>query len=154
MCEPVTIGLMVASTAASAYAAKSEADAKASALRGQAEAERAQGADALQRGAAEAGRTRTEASLMIGEAKAAGAAGGVDVQSGTAVESLASIRQGSELDVATIRANAARRAWGHEAQARTYEAEARNVEEQGKLAVAGTFLGGAARIGQYKAGRR
>lgn len=150
MCEPTTIGLMAAGTAAQMYAQQQGGEASAATLRAQAESERAQAADALQRGAGEAGRVRTAGSQLIGENKVALAASGVDVQSGSAVDALTGVRQANEMDVQTVRSNAARAAWGHTSQATLLDAEAENVEEQAKLAMVGTFLGGAAQVGAYK----
>jgi hypothetical protein len=157
MCEPVTIatiaiGLAAASGGAKAYGEYQKGEAEAKAAQQQAEFERGAAADALQRGAAEAGKVRTAGSQLIGENKAALAGSGVDVQSGSAAAVLADTRAQSELDVGTVRSNAARAAWGHDVQAGQLDYAARNARYQAKLAMTGTFLGTASSVASMAGG--
>jgi hypothetical protein len=148
MCEPVTIAVIAgAAVAASSYAQYQKGEAEAKAAQMQANSERAASADSLQRGAAAAGRARTEGSQLVGENKVALAAAGVDVQEGSAAAGLADTRSQSELDVGTIRTNAAREAWGHDVQAGQLDYAAKNARYQGRLGAAATFIGGAAQVG-------
>jgi hypothetical protein len=150
MCEPVTLGIAIGATVLAggvkAYGEYQQGEAAAKAAQQQATMERAAAADALQRGATEQGRARTAGSQAIGENVAALAAAGVDVQAGSAGASLADTRSQSELDVGTIRSNAARAAWGHDVQAGQLDYSAKNARYQAKLAMAGTFLGTAASV--------
>lgn len=148
MCEPVTIAtIAVVAAGASAYAQVQAGNAQANAMEAQAQVDRAQAADALQRGAAEAGKVKTAGSLAVSENKAALAGAGVDVQSGSAVKALEDTRLGSELDAGTVRSNAARAAWGHEVQAQQEEYGAKAARYSSRIGAAATFIGGAASAG-------
>lgn len=103
--------------------------------------------DAINRGAAESGRARAAGSAAVSENKVALASGGVDVQSGTALDILEGTRALSELDVATIRNNARREAWGHKTQADQFEFGRQMSKYNRRMGVAGTFLGTAANMG-------
>jgi hypothetical protein len=87
----------------------------------------AQAQDALQRGQVDESRQRMATRQNIGSSRAALAAQGVDISSGSAADVQASEAGLGELDALTIRNNAAREAWG-------YTVEGINYRQQGKLA--------------------
>jgi hypothetical protein len=141
MCEPITIAAIAASGATQAFSQYQRGEGQASSAQYSANLQRAQAADALQRGETQAGQVRTAGSQLIGENKTAFAGAGVDVGAGSAAAAAGDVRAASELDVGTIRANAARAAWGHEAQAAQDDYAAKNARYQARLGMAGTFLG-------------
>jgi hypothetical protein len=71
-----------------------------------------QAQDALDRGATEESRFRTQVRGMIGAQRAATAAGNIDVSFGSAVDVQADSAYLGELDALQIHNNAAREAWG------------------------------------------
>jgi hypothetical protein len=73
--------------------------------------------DAIARGALAEKRQRQNVKLLIGSQRAGFAAGGVDVNDGSAVDVQADTARQGELDALTIRLNAAREAWGFKNQA-------------------------------------
>ncbi|MFT3708040.1 MAG: hypothetical protein QM817_10325 [Archangium sp.] len=72
----------------------------------------AQGADALRRGAVEAGAIRMAGTQLEGQQRLAYAVGNVDASSGTAAQTIDSSRLYSELDAQTSSNNAVRAAMG------------------------------------------
>lgn len=150
MCSPAAfaIGTQLGAGAMNAKAAADQANADVASLGMQRDLELAKAADARQRGAAEEGRTRMAGSRAIGEAKTAITASNIETSSGSAANALADIRMFSELDALTVRSNAAREAWGHEAQAAILEQSRKAKKKQGRNAVLGSFLGTAAGLGK------
>ena len=106
-----------------------------------ADVQRQQAADAQRRGgvAEEAQRLKTQ--QMIGAQRAAAAANGVDISSGTPVDLLTQSAGFGERDAQNIRVNAAREAWGHQASAAQYDAQASNAMATGFMKAGGTLLG-------------
>ncbi len=88
-----------------------------------------QATDATARGQLEEQRQRLSTRQNIGASRAALAAQGVDVSSGSAADVQASEAGVGEMDALTIRNNAAREAWG-------YKVGAINERQQGTLAAA------------------
>jgi hypothetical protein len=144
VCEPVTIAAVSAMAVSGGIKAYSEYEA------GQTEAKVADAnatlaehsaADALQRGAAQAGQIREKGAQVASEQKVALAASGVDPSS--AANLFATTASGAELDALTARNNAAKRAWGLDVEAagqRTRATLARRRSYLGPLATAlGTF---------------
>ena len=78
---------------------------------------------ALQQGDAQAQQSELHQSQMLGEQKAALAANGVALDSGSAVDQLATTKFLGAQDVNTIQSNAARQAWGYEVQGANYTAQ-------------------------------
>lgn len=114
-----------------------QADAQAASLRGRFEndvAERnaklaeMQRADVLNRGAFEENRFRGEVDQQVSSGRAAAAASGVDVSTGSAADVSATRSAVGELDALTLRNNAAREAWG-------YDVQAANSRMEGRLAL-------------------
>ena len=117
--------------------------------------------DAQARGREEARQARLEKAQNIASQRAAFAASGVDVGSGTPVGVLQDTAESGERDALQIKNNAAREAWGlrTDAQDALYEAEvastqaeqdARAAEFRGRSQAIGTLLSGASRTaGNY-----
>jgi hypothetical protein len=98
-----------------------------------------------QQAAVQEQKTRSEA----GAIKAAQAASGVDVNSGSAVDVQSSAAETGQLNALTVRANAAREAYGYQTQSTSFEdqaqldtAQAANATTAGDIGATGTFLGG------------
>lgn len=94
---------------------------------------------------------------IVGAEKAAQAASGIDVNTGSAPDVRASTAEIGELDALTIRSNAARQAYGYDvaavndvAQARLLSAESAQARRAGIFGAVGSLLGGASSAGsQY-----
>lgn len=103
-----------------------------------------------QAGSEQAFMTGLHTRALTGGIKANQGAAGVDVNSGSAVDTRASATELGELDALTVRSNAAREAYGYTQQARSHEEQAtldtyegKNDIEAGQLNAANTFLGSA-----------
>lgn len=94
---------------------------------------------------AEASDRRTAA--MIGRQRATYAAGGLDVNSGSPLDIQADTAQMGRLNSLTIRNNAARTAYGYEAQGNLDTAEASNYKTAGDTAMLGSLIGTAGAVG-------
>jgi hypothetical protein len=125
-----------------------------------------QAKDAIERGAEEESRFRTQVRGAIGTQRAGIAASNIDVGFGSAVDVQADAAYLGELDALTIRTNAAREAWGYKVQATDLrkradiarkegvylEAAGKQASSGSKLAIAGTLLGGTASLLQTRYG--
>ncbi len=108
--------------------------------------------EGVQKGAAEQMKMRArEGGILANQG-----ASGVDVASKSSVDVRDSARQLGMLDVMTIRANAARKAYGYQIEEAGFRAEgglrrqeAKNAERAGQSAAIGTLLGGAAKAAAY-----
>jgi hypothetical protein len=87
-----------------------------------------QGRDAIRRGDIEASHIKTGVKKTIGAQRAALAAQGVEIDTGSALEIQEDTRALGEMDAITVRNNAWREAWG-------YKVEAMNSRGQGKVAM-------------------
>lgn len=105
-------------------AARDQAVTENASLLQQQQIAKAQAADALSRGSRAAGLARIKGSQVIGQQQAALGASGVDASSGSPLKMMADTRLMSEADVATIKANAAKEAWGYETEAAKYGIQA------------------------------
>lgn len=110
-------------------------------------------------GAVEAENRQFMTGRMVGAGKAAMAAAGVDTSSGTPASITADTAKMGDLDVQTIRNNAARVAYGYRVNEMGYTAEAaldsaaaRNARRAGNLGVASSLIGGASSVGKSWAG--
>jgi len=90
---------------------------------------------------------------LAGKIKAAQGASNIDVGSGSAVDVQKSQKLVSDIDMATIRKNAARRAYGYEVEAATQEAQAglytlaaSKTEEAIPLEVTSSLISGASSV--------
>lgn len=125
-----------------------------------------QAKDAVERGAEEESRFRTQIRSTIGTQRAAFAASNVDVNYGSAVDVQADAAFLGELDALTLRTNAAREQWGFQVQATDYRKRAEVTRKEGVyLEAAGreqksaaywqagaTILGGGASLLQLRYG--
>lgn len=75
-----------------------------------------QGKQAISAGDAEAARREEENKLQVGAARAAAAAGGADISTGSTARTINAVREIGESDRLTIKNNAARTAWGFQTQ--------------------------------------
>lgn len=93
---------------------------------------------------------RMKTAALIGSQRAAMAANGVRLDSGSALDIQSDTATMGELDALTVRNNAARQAWAYEAQATNFNAQSQLSNAQagwaqsaGLVSGAGTLLGGA-----------
>lgn len=100
-----------------ASALRSQGSYEAAAFDRNASLAEAQAADALARGGVAAGIRGRQVRSEVGSARAAMAASGIQLDTGSALDVQADIDALGALDVATIRNNAAREAWGYRTQA-------------------------------------
>jgi hypothetical protein len=94
-----------------------------------------QAKDAIERGAQEEDRFRTQVRGAIGTQRAGLAANNVDVGFGSAVDVQADAAYLGELDALTIKNNAARESWGYEVQAYDEKQRARIARETGQYQI-------------------
>jgi hypothetical protein len=95
-------------------------------------------------------RARTRGKLAIGQQRAAIAANGVDLGSGTAMDIVSDTALFGEEDALTTRFNAMNDAWGLRAQAVDYRNQGRAAKAKGKNEATGTYLTtGANMAGSY-----
>lgn len=112
----------------------------------------AQASDALLRGTIEETRYRRQIAAVAGQQKAEFGARNVTV-SGTALDILSDTAQIGEEDIQTIRANAARQAWGYRNQASEASRWGANQQNNANGRAVGTALtAGAQAYGQWKGG--
>lgn len=146
MCEPTTwvmiAGLVL--TAAAGYQQHEAQGAMADAAEKQSEENakvaEAQAQNATSRGLVEEDRRRQLLRQQLGAQRAAIAGSGLDMSMGTPLELLGDTASIGEQDALTIRANAAREAWGYRTQAVDYKNQGRVARAQGKNAQTGTIL--------------
>ena len=157
MCEPITLsiatGLAVAGTLAQTASAFKQAQFQQSMARRQADMSSMAAGDALLRGQNAGTRLAMRGSSIVGAQKAAAAASGVDVASGSSAQGIGATEAGVALDVSTAQNNAAREAWGYETEATNqnlraseYGSAATGALVGGGLSAAGSALGGAAKV--------
>jgi hypothetical protein len=110
-----------------------------------------QAIDAELRGEWEAERLRNEVNQVIGRQRAGFAAGNIDVGFGSAVDVQADAAMLGELDILTIRSNAAREAWGYRVQgadlaqrAAIQRLEGKNAYKAGQLGLESAKAAGSA----------
>ena len=108
--------------------------------------------DALTRGAADANTSLQQAAKAASSQRAAMAAGGVDVGSGTALDVLADTASAGAFDAAISKNNAAREAYGYQVQAAMSRAEATQARRQGNMGAVSSIMTTGASI--YGSGRQ
>lgn len=101
-----------------------------------------------QAGAEQATLSSERSRATLGSVKANQAASGIDVNSGSASDTQASVSEIGELDALTVRSNATKEAYGYKAQSENFEAQSNldKYQEGADLTgsyinAAGTFLG-------------
>jgi hypothetical protein len=152
MCEPTLIlsGIGLAISAGGAVAqgigsANAGAAANDAAKRNSLLADAAAG-DALARGNKEAADYRLKAGKVVGTQRAMIGASGVDVGSGTAANISQDTKAIADLDVATIRNNAAREAWGYKTQSSNMLKEGEQALSASQWQAGGSLLTGGANV--------
>jgi hypothetical protein len=126
MCDPVSMTMAVAGVASAAIggvfaanqadAAQKSANYNAQVAQNNAVIAGQQRSVALQQGQEQVQQSELHQSQLLGEQKAALAANGVALDSGSAVDQLATTKFLGAQDVNAIQSNAARQAWGYEVQ--------------------------------------
>ena len=146
MCEPVTLALMAAGTAMSAYGQYQQGQSAKDA--GQYNAKMAEyGAqDAQRRGEEEAAGIQRKAASLKSTQRASMAAKGLDVGYGTAADLQDETDFFGQMDASTARYNAASQAWNYRAQGQLARAEGSAAAYNAKLGAAGTLLSGAGKV--------
>lgn len=100
-------------------------------------------ADAVRRGDEQAGAREVAGQRAVGSARAAQAAGGIDPNSGSALDVQSDESKMSALDQAVIKNNAAREAWGYQTQAAFGKLGAQNEAAALRAQSVSTILTGA-----------
>jgi hypothetical protein len=167
MVMPMLVASMAASTIGAgvgAYGAieSGEAASASASYQAQVAANDAQIADqnaqyATAAGNAQASQQQLKTAAQIGAIRAAQAANGLDVNSGSDLDVQSSAKELGELDTLTIQNNAARQAYGYETQSMSYTAQSGlDTAQSGQALTAGTIggvgsiLGGVSSVGsQY-----
>ena len=103
-----------------------------------------QGEDAIKRGEREAIRYEKKGQQAIGASRAALAAQGVDVSSGSALDVQTDIAEQAAVGAVTIRNNAWREAWGYKVQAESYSKQGYMAREAAQSQARQTMLTGVA----------
>lgn len=139
------------------FAGGQAADFQAQIARNNAEIARYNAQSATEVGNAQAFNSMLKTRAQVGYTKAAQAASGIDVNSGSAVDVQASERMLGMLDALTIRSNAARAAYGYQAEAGNKMAEAKMFKKRGKMSritgimnASGTILEGASSVDRMR----
>lgn len=153
MCNPLIF--MVALTAVSAYGSaqtqKQTAKYQAAVAENNQKAAEWQAQDAVQRGNAAADQARRKGTQTLGSQRAAMAAAGLDISTGSALSILEDTDYFNQVDQATIRDNAAREAWGYKVQANNSAASAQMYNSTASN-INPLFEGVKAGVGSYYAG--
>lgn len=146
MCEATTIlmvaGLVlgVAGGVQQAKAQKAAAEAQEEQSKENAKAASAQAENAVLAGQVEEDRRRQQTRQFLASQRSAFAANNVDMSMGTPMELLGDTAAIGEQDALTIRANAAREAWGYKVDANNSMNQGRMAKAAGKNAATGTYL--------------
>jgi hypothetical protein len=110
---------------------RNEASWSAAQLRTNASYSRMRAEDAKARGGASAMAAVVKARMTVGSQRAALAAQGIDISSGSALDVQVNTAELSDIDIMTIKNNAAREAWGYGVQAGDYDQQAKMAEQAG-----------------------
>lgn len=155
MCEPTTLLLIGAglTAATGAVSAKAQYDAgkyTAKVEQNNAKVADMQAQDALRKGAQEDLQQRWKIRALAGKQATAAGANNVVGSTGTTLDILGETAMFGEVDLNTIRNNAARESWGYKVEASNRRAAAKGAKYQGKMGAIGTLLGtGAQLAGQF-----
>jgi len=131
----------------SAIGQQRQAEAQANAANYNAAVARNAALFAQQQGEVNAQAADRRTAAMIGRQRAAYAAGGLDVNSGSPLDIQADTAQFGRLNSLTIRNNAARQAYGYQANAKLDAASASNYESAGNTAMIGSLIGAGTSVG-------
>lgn len=122
--------------------ARQEASWSAAQMRTNAGYARLQAEDAKTRGASSAMAAVVKARMNVGSQRAALAAQGIDISSGSALDVQVNTADLAEIDIMTIKNNAAREAWGYNVQASDSMTQAAMTEKAGSNKSRNTLLTG------------
>ncbi|MDQ8050740.1 hypothetical protein [Luteibacter sp.] len=158
MCEPTTIlavtGLVlgVAGGVQQASAQKAAGEAQEAQAKENAKAADTQARNAVLTGQVEEDRRRQQTRQFLAAQRTSFAANNVDMSVGTPAELLGDTAAIGEQDALTIRANAAREAWGYKVDANNSRNQGRMAKAAGRNQAMGTYLTTAAdaATGGYK----
>ncbi len=155
MCVTLAIAALAmtaASGVAAAQAAKQQGETAADIARYNSDTQKFQAKDAIERGDIAAEQQRQKVNQIRGSQVASLGAMGVETTTGSAGAVLDDTARLGALDVATIRANAARQAWGYENQASIDLMQGAAEKQAGKNRYYGTLLTTGAQVagGYYK----
>jgi len=157
VCEPITastaviIGISAATAAAGAAVSYAGGKAAADTARYNQKLAQLAAADALRRGDIVEGEHRRQVANLISRQRAQLGASGAVVDVGSALAITEDSAALGELDALTIRNNAAREAWGYQAQASQFGAQAQTASVLGTTQAATTLLtGGIETYGAYR----
>lgn len=143
MCDPVSVGVGVASLAASGLSAYSQVQAgryNAAVAQQNAAADTAAANDSINRGNQQAQQQRDQARAAGGSQAAAMAANGMDLNSGTALNFFGDTSRQGALDSLTSINNAQREAYGYQMQANNATSQAQMARYQGRMGAFTTLL--------------
>ena len=139
------------------FAGGRAADFQAQIAKNNAQIARYNAQSATEAGNAAAVQSMLRTRAIVGQTKAAQAASGIDVNSGSALDVQASERMLGMMDALTIRSNAARAAYGYQAEAGNQMARAASLKQRGKMArisgfmdASGTILEGASSVDRQR----
>lgn len=112
---------------------------------------------ATQQGEAAATQRELKTRANVGAIKAAQAANGIDVNTGSAVDVRSGAEENGQLSALVIKSDAARQAFGYQTQGSNFEAQSgidtamgKQAETAGDLGAVGSVVGGASNLtGQY-----
>jgi hypothetical protein len=138
--------LGVAGTALNVIGARSEGSATASAYAYQAQVARYNAMRAEMEGDIVASSKGMESRARVGAIKAGFAGQGIDVNSPTAAAVTAAQEELGQLDVATIKSNAAARAYGYRTEARLLKKQSKQAAVAGQLNAISSLIGGASSL--------
>lgn len=148
MCGPVAAGLAVAGGLFSASSAISQGNSAAKTAGRQAGYLNQQANQTLQQGAFQSDQALLQGQQAVGAERAGYAAGGIDVNSGTAQQVQDSSKQVSELDALTIKNNASLQAWGYQTQAAETIRAGKAAQKSARNQAIGALIGGATGAGK------
>ena len=140
--------VQVGSALYTAHAQEQAAAANAGISRYNAQVADLQAAQALDQGEFAAGQIGSKSRVMVGDQRAAYAAQGIDVNSGSAAEVQQATQEISKRDIDTVRLNAMRAAWGYKTQAQSLRMAADAGIAAGNNQAIGSVLTGAAEAGK------
>lgn len=98
--------------------------------------------DAIKRGNLEANQNNQQVKKLIGSQRAAMAAQGIDLSSGSALDIQQSTAELGAIDSLTIKNNAWREAWGYKVDSANYQSQAKFTDLQSKYKSRQTLING------------
>lgn len=150
MCEPVSIGIGIATLAGAAikaYGEHQEGKAAESQAKANAHLVDVEAADAARQGARRVAQVRGEGTRLLSEQRVGIAASGVELGDGTALRIQSDTAMLTELDALTEENNVAREQWGYRAKASQIRRGGAQAAGAGEMGAFTTILGGAVNAG-------